>query len=498
MKAPKSGADKNKEFGMSPTIVWFRQDLRLADNPALRAACERGAPVIPLYIWAPEEEGDWPPGGASRFWLHHSLYSLDESLRRLGSRLVIRHGPTLPTLFDLIRGTGADGVFWNRRYEPPIVERDTRLKHSLMEAGVQAVSCKSALMFEPHEVRTGAGAPFKVFTPFWRQCLKQPEAQAPLPAPASMAAPGRWPDSLPLQTLRLEPRIRWGENIRRHWRIGEQGAQQRLHDFIADDVDRYTQMRDRPDIRGVSRLSPFLHFGELSPRQVWTAVSRREQAAGRMTVSAAAAGFLRQLIWREFAHHLLVHFPATGTQPLRQQFAAFPWHDNAAALKRWERGQTGYPIVDAGMRELWTIGWMHNRVRMIVASFLVKDLLVHWLHGARWFWDTLVDADLANNTLGWQWTAGCGADAAPYFRIFNPVTQARRFDPDGAYVRKWVPELAQLPTAHLHAPWHAPAEVLGRSGVRLGVDYPKPLLDHDEARQRALAAWNTMRRGESS
>jgi deoxyribodipyrimidine photo-lyase len=478
---------------MSPAVVWFRQDLRLADNPALQAACESGGAVYPLFIWAPQEEGEWAPASASRYWLHHSLASLDAALRGLGSQLTIRTGPSLSTIMAFAREVGAERVLWNRRYEPAAVERDGGIKRALADAGIEAASFKAALLFEPHEVRTNAGEPFKVFTPFWRQCMKQPEPEAPTPAPCRIPPPAAWPSSMPLAQLELLPRIDWAGGIGRHWRIGEAGAQAALREFVDDGVDEYAQRRDRPDVRGVSGMSPYLHFGEVSPRQIWAAVCARERAAGRMSISAAAAGYLRQLGWREFAHHLLFHFRDTPTQPLRKEFTAFPWIEDARLLKCWERGRTGYPIVDAGMRELWTTGWMHNRVRMIVASFLVKDLLIHWLYGARWFWDTLVDADLANNTLGWQWTAGCGADAAPYFRIFNPVSQAERFDPDGRYVRQWVPELARVPGRHVHAPWRAPDEVLAAAAVRLGTDYPRPVVEHDAARQRALDAWQQIR-----
>lgn len=478
---------------MSPVLVWFRQDLRVADNPALHAACEAGEPVYPLFIWAPEEEGAWAPASASRYWLHHSLAALDAALRALGSALTIRAGASLAAITAFAREVGARRVYWNRRYEPAAVERDGLLEQALADAGIDARSFKGGLLFEPREVRTNAGEPFKVFTPFWRQCLKQPEPEAPLPVPRRIPAPARWPASRVLAELKLLPRVDWAGGIRQSWPVGEAGARAALDRFLAQGIDGYAQCRDRPDLDGVSRLSPYLHFGEVSPRQVWAAVCARELDAGRMSLSASAAGYLRQLGWREFAHHLLFHFRATPAQPLREEYAAFPWLDDAHQLECWERGRTGYPIVDAGMRELWTTGWMHNRVRMIAASFLVKDLLVHWRHGARWFWDTLVDADLANNTLGWQWTAGCGADAAPYFRIFNPVSQAERFDPDGRYVRKWVPELARLPDRHLHSPWRAPDDVLAAAGVRLGAEYPHPMVEHDLARQRALDAWQRMR-----
>jgi deoxyribodipyrimidine photo-lyase len=420
--------------GMTTSIVWFRLDLRLADNPALDAAVQRGGPVVPVFIWAPDEEGDWPPGAASRWWLHQSLEKFDAALRERGSRLIIRRGPSLAALRTLIKETGAETVFWNRRYEPALIERDKAVK-----AAVPAESFNSALLYEPWELK-----PYKVFTPFWRACGTLAEPPEPRPAPRALPAPAKWPASLKLDELKLLPKINWADGFREVWQPGEDGARAQLKRFAAGPVARYASDRDRPDLVGTSRLSPHLHFGEVSPRQVWHAATRAE--------------YRRQLGWREFAHHLLFHFPQTPTVPLRPDFEKFPWSKDGAGLEEWKRGRTGFPLVDAGMRELWTTGWMHNRVRMVTASFLVKDLLIPWQEGARWFWDTLVDADLANNTLGWQWVAGCGADAAPFFRIFNPAMQAEKFDPQGAYVRRWVP----APVA--------------------------PIVDHGAARERALEA----------
>jgi deoxyribodipyrimidine photo-lyase len=417
------------------SIVWFRLDLRLADNPALNAAVKRGGAVVPVFIWAPEEESPWPPGAASRWWLHESLTSLDTTLRTRGSRLIIRRGPSLETLRELISETGAELIFWNRRYEPALIARDKKIEDLL-----PVKSFNSALLIEPWELPK----PYRVFTPFWRACLGQIKPSAPLPVPRQIPAPRTRPESLPLASLGLQPKVDWAAGFRQAWQPGEAGANKQLRRFKRAALTGYRSGRDRPDIIGTSRLSPHLHFGEISPRQVW--------------YSAAKAEYLRQLGWREFAHHLLFHFPHTTDAPLRADFATFPWRHDAKALKAWQHGMTGFPLVDAGMRELWTTGWMHNRVRMVVASFLVKDLLIPWQEGARWFWDTLVDADLANNTLGWQWTAGCGADAAPFFRVFNPAFQAEKFDPRGVYIRRWTGE----PVA--------------------------PIVDHSMARKRALSA----------
>ena len=416
------------------TIVWFRLDLRLADNPALSAALARGV-VIPVFIWAPEEESPWSPGAASRWWLHHSLAVL---ARDLGG-LVIRRGPSLDALRQLMKETGATAVFWNRRYEPALIARDTKVKQALIADGLQVESFNSALLFEPWEIKTGSGGTYKVFTPFYRACLAA-GIVARSSGRAVLRAPRRPPESLRLDNLELLPKLNWARGF--NWQPGEAGALAALKRF---ESAKYAAHRDRPDIAGVSRLSPHLHFGEISPWRIWQTV-RNET-------------YRRQLIWREFAHHLLYHFPNTPEKPFRREFEQFPWRDDQMALRAWQRGRTGYPIVDAGMRELWTTGWMHNRVRMIASSFLVKDLLLPWQEGARWFWDTLVDADLANNTLGWQWVAGCGVDAAPFFRIFSPAAQAEMFDPKGEYRRRWASE----PVA--------------------------PVLDHSEARKRALAAF---------
>ena len=472
------------------TIVWFRQDLRLQDNPALSAAVARGVPVVPVYILDDTGEGRWPMGAASRWWLHHSLAALDAALRERGSRLVLARGDSGAVLRELIATTGADAVFWNRRYEPAAIARDKELKAGL---GVEAMSFNASLLFEPHTVKNKAGAPFQVFTPFWKHCLTL-KADEPIRLRAGdILSPAKWPRSVALDELALRPAIRWDTGFATAWTPGEAGAQARLKKFIASAMTGYADQRNRPDVDGTSALSPHLHFGEVGPRQIWAAVQASAKGSGVFPPSRGAQVFLSEVGWREFAHHLLFHFPHTPEAPLRTEFAAFPWTRDARQLRAWQRGRTGYPIVDAGMRQLWTTGWMHNRVRMIVASFLVKHLRISWQAGAAWFWDTLVDADLAGNTLGWQWTAGCGADAAPYFRIFNPLLQGAKFDPDGAYVRRWVPELAGLPAELIHCPWEAPLEVLAGARVVLGRDYPQPMVDHGEARKAALRALQELR-----
>ncbi len=475
------------------TIAWFRNDLRSADNLMLTASQERGEPIIPVFICSPDEGSPWAPGAASRWWLHQSLQSLDTDLRALGSRLILRRGPALDVLRELVSETGADTVVWNRQYEPANLERDDRVRRALSEDGLHVRWYEGALLHEPEAIATKSGEPYRVFSPFWRACLAEGEPPEPLPRPPRLSSPETWPQSLSLGELELEPTIDWAAGIRSAWDPGEKGATSQLQTFVGGAVGGYRDARDRLDLHATSQISPHLHFGELSPRQVWHSV-REEEARLSDAAVKSAEGYLRQLGWREFAHHLLYHFPFTTDEPLRSEFAEFPWEDDEEGLVAWQRGQTGYPVVDAGMRQLWEIGWMHNRARMVVASFLVKDLLIPWLDGARWFWDTLVDADMANNTLGWQWTAGCGADAAPFFRIFNPVLQGLKFDPDGEYVRRWVPELSELPTPWIHKPWEADQDVLTAANVSLGKDYPHRLVDHAEARDRALAALDTIKK----
>ncbi len=479
---------------MSATILWFRQDLRVDDNAALKAARDRGQAVIPVYILDDVGEGDWTLGGASRWWLHHALAALDQSLRELGSRLFLFSGDAGEILAALVRETGAGAVYWNRRYEPASIARDSQIKASLLRGHIEARSFNSSLLFEPHTIANKQGKPFQVFTPYWRHCLALPVPEA-VKSGGAVETPRSMAGAVALESLGLLPRIPWDRGFREVWQPGEAGGRARLKRFVAKAAAQYDDARNIPGIDGTSRLSPWLHFGEIGPRQVWAAVAAQSRTSGVFPASSGARVFLSEIGWREFAHHLLFHFPATPQAPLREEFARFAWASDphGRKLRAWQQGLTGYPIVDAGMRQLWATGWMHNRVRMVVASFLVKHLRLPWQRGAEWFWDTLVDADLASNTLGWQWSAGCGADAAPYFRIFAPVLQGQKFDPDGAYVKTWVPELAQLGPKWIHAPWEAPAEVLATAGVDLGRTYPRPVVDHAEARAAALAAFKALR-----
>jgi len=475
-------------------IVWFRQDLRLADNPALTEALKRGFSVIPVYIHAPDEEGKWTTGGATKFWLHQSLKSLANDLRSHKSHLILRQAhSSLDELRKLIHETGATAIFWNRRYEPAVIERDSKIKESLSEQNVEVHSFNASLLFEPWTIKNKSDKPFRVFTPFWRHCSSLSEPALPLPIPANIKSPSKFPCTGILDDFELEPKIKWAEGIRKAWTPGEEGAHAQLEKLIGNVLQNYSEGRNRPDRVGVSRISPHLHFGEIGPRQIWHRVKHEVGTKGGAKSKEGAQIYLKEIVWREFAYHLLYHFPHTQSLPLDENFEHFPYKRDARSLKRWQKGLTGYPLVDAGMRELWHTGWMHNRVRMVVSSFLVKDLLLPWQTGAKWFWDTLVDADLASNTMGWQWVAGCGADAAPFYRVFNPTLQGKKFDPNGDYVRKWVPELAGLEGDKIHTPWLLSDEELDQAGIVLGESYPTPIVDHAAARLRALDALKSIK-----
>ncbi len=444
---------------MPPVIFWFRRDLRLADNIALSRAVETGRSIIPVYVVDSQDVG-----GAGRWWLHHSLASLDQALGRVGSSLVLRAGAPERVLADIAAATGADTIFCNRRYEPESRDQERRLADL---PGVELDGSDDNLISTPSALRTLSGGYYRVFTPFWKASSGLGDPATPLAAPATLNGARHDLPSEPLDSLGLLPgKPDWAGGLRDTWTPGEPAALQ-LVDELAPTVAGYAANRDRPDLDVTSRLSPHLHFGEVSSRQVWHGVRRLEAHGGL----AGAEAFLRQLYWREFSAYLLFNFPQLPTSPLRPEFEFFPWSDDEEHLRAWQQGKTGFPIVDAGMRQLWHTGWMHNRVRMIVASFLVKDLMIPWQRGAEWFLDTLVDADLANNSASWQWVAGCGSDAAPYFRVFNPDLQAQKFDPNGDYVRRWIPELS------------------GKSGDL----YPNPIVDHREARQRALEAYDVVK-----
>jgi len=469
---------------MNTALVLFRRDLRLVDNPAWSAACAGHAQVLPVFIHADGDDA-WPAGAASRWWLHHSLAALDHDLHDAGAGLHLRRGEPLGTLRELIVQSDASAVYWNRLYEPATIKRDTHIKSALQSDGIAVHSHNAALWCEPWQIATRQGQPYKVFTPYWRNLRPHLQPVEPLPAPR---VPG-WqvlPGGLPLAALELLPRIDWASGLNESWQPGEAGAHELLEVFGDDAIGDYAHARDLPARHGTSRLSPHLHFGEISPRQIHFELDRRAHAFDAKR-RPDIEPYLRELGWREFAHYLLYHFPHTPTDNFNTRFNHFRWAaENQSWTERWQQGRTGIPLVDAGMRELWHTGWMHNRVRMIVGSFLTKNLRQHWQHGARWFWDTLVDADLANNTLGWQWVAGCGADAAPYFRVFNPLTQAKNFDPAGDYLRRWLPELKDASLALLHEPWKD-AGLLRRSG------YPAPMVDLGQSRQQALDAYSEIR-----
>ncbi len=468
-----------------PVIVWFRRNLRLTDNAALRAASETGRPVIGVYV-----HDDEALGGASRWWLHHSLTALRQNLETIGAGLVVRCADPVEELGRLAATTGATSICYSRRYDARSRDIELRLARTAGD-DIELRAFDDDHLVAPSSLASQSGRPYKVFTPFWRAASSSLEPPPrPLPAPRRLAAPDLVVESLAIEDLGLLPRAPdWSGGLAETWTPGEAGALAQL-ERAALDAPHYSAVRDRPDLDRTSRLSPALHFGEIGPRQVWHAL---KAAAHEENSHSGIDALIRQLYWREFSHYLLYHFPSLPTKPMRPEFEHFPWVEDDALLKAWQRGRTGYPIVDAGMRQLWHSGWMHNRVRMIVASFLVKNLLVPWQRGAAWFLDTLVDADLANNSAGWQWVAGCGADAAPYFRIFNPVLQGKKFDPAGDYVRRWVPELADMPDRHVHEPWQADGLTLELAGLKPGVDYPLPIVELKPSRERALAAYDALR-----
>ncbi|HEV7456896.1 MAG TPA: deoxyribodipyrimidine photo-lyase [Roseococcus sp.] len=468
---------------MTPALIWFRQDLRLDDNPALHAVQDR--PVLACYILDDDAAGAWAHGGAQRWWLHQSLAALRDALAARGATLHLAVGKAEALLPRLAAAIGATEVHAGRLYEPWARRRDEALANGLQAEGRRLVLHTSGLLHEPHRVRTGQGKPYSVYTPFSRAIFALGEPPPPLPAPGKLHPVADAPEGLALDALGLLPERDWWREFPRHWTPGEEGARSRLQRFATRALAGYDGARNTPGVEGTSGLSPHLRFGEISPRQVWH-VAREAGARGEAT-------FLKEILWREFSYHLLWHRPELPEAPLQANFAQFPWRPDAKLLRAWQRGRTGYPIVDAGMRQLWRMGWMHNRVRMIAGSLLVKHLLQPWQEGAAWFWDTLLDGDLASNSASWQWVAGCGADAAPYFRVFNPTLQGEKFDADGAYVRHWVPELAKLPDKYLHKPWEAPDLVLRGAGIRLGVDYPRPIVEHAAGRARALEAYAALR-----
>ena len=471
---------------MKTSIVWFRQDLRIHDNPALFAACRAGK-IIPVFIFDDTLPSQHQAGAASNWWLHRALVDLNKNL---ANKLIVRSGDPLTVLLNLCDEYHINSLCWNRMYEKWAIQRDKKIKDELKHLGFEVKSFNGALLWEPMSVLKKDETPYKVFTPFYRRgCLSAEPPRIPLPKPELAFA-----DGLQVQTqsditkLNLLPTIDWDDEITRQWEVSEQAAKDKLNDFLQTGLHAYADRRNLPAMRGTSRLSPYLHFGQLSPNQAWYAIKDKL----RDTADKGADTFLSELGWREFSYYLLYHFDDIATKNFNPKFDAFPWQNNEDHIEAWQKGKTGIPIIDAGMRELWRTGYMHNRIRMVVGSFLVKNLLIDWRIGERWFWDCLLDADTASNAASWQWVAGSGADAAPYFRIFNPILQGEKFDKEGEYVKRFCPELNNMPAKYIHKPWEAPKDILRQSGVELGKNYPKPIIDLKASRQAALDAYKTL------
>lgn len=471
-------------------ILWVNNDFRLNDNEALNLAC-RFDQIVPVFFW--DDNQSLPTGGASKWWLHHAMISFSKDLKAYGSDLLALRGQAHNTLIDLARLYKAETIIWNRAYNPNNANQVKILIDKARDQKIKTIACKGNLLCEKDFLLKSDGSPYKVYSAFWRnfinkyetRCLEKPQSIPPLPS-------GAMELSVPIGQLQLLPKLNWDREFYDHWQVGETHALEVVHSFLNEGVKSYNELRDRPDLSATSKLSPHLHFGEIHPQRILFMLAKKFGPLSQLS-DQNINQYAKELLWREFSYHLLLHFPYTSRKPLNPAFEAFPYHFDKALFKAWKTGQTGYPIVDAGMRQLWRTGWMHNRVRMITASFLVKHLGINWTKGAAWFWDTLLDADLASNTQGWQWTAGCGADAAPFFRIFNPITQGEKFDPEGKYISQWCPELKKIPAKWIYRPWLAPKTELVKAGVKLGEDYPFPIVDHKEARERALANYETIR-----
>ena len=482
---------------MSKTsIIWFRQDLRHSDNPALNKAIENSDNVIALYILDEESEGIRPLGGASKWFLHQSLKSLQKNLKQeYGIELIFKKGKSISVLEDIASESKAQNIYWNRLYEPYHIKRDKQIKDKL-KAKHNVESFNASLLVEPWEIKNQTGGVYKVYTPFYKACLKEnnPRSTIKPPEKSSKKYDGNL-NSFKLDDLNLIPtKPDWSKKFHRYWQVSESDAHNMLYDFLENKVDKYGEMRNFPAQDYTSKLSPYLHFGLISPNQIYFASTYAKQKSSSQTQKEIDK-FISEIYWREFSYNLIYNFPEIPDNNFKKEFDDFPWSEYIAEnLEKWQNGQTGYPIVDAGMRELYETGWMHNRVRMIVGSFLTKHLLIHWKHGEEWFWDCLFDADLANNVSGWQWVSGCGADAAPYFRVFNPITQGQKFDPEGNYVRKWVPEISKLHKKHIQNPWEAPPEILSELDINLGKTYPKPMIDHKYGRERALKSYEKIKK----
>jgi len=470
---------------MKKLICWFRSDLRIHDNPALYNATKEGL-VLPIYILDDSNTDGLETGCASKVWLHNSLIALNQKLE---NNLIVRKGDPIKILTELVNFHIIDNIYWNRCYEPWQVDRDKKITKVFEDQGIKIKSYNASLIWEPWNILKNDGTPYKVFTPFYRNgCLGNADPKTPLPKPERISYVKN-KNSTDIRDLKLLPKTEWNKKFEKYWNIGEDGAYKRLDDFLESGLKGYKEGRNFPSKDNVSCLSPYLHFGQISPNYIWHKVISQANKGYMQDIDH----FCSELGWREFSYYLLYHFPHLPKQNLNSKFDIFPWREDKRILKLWQKGKTGIPIVDAGMRQLWEMGYMHNRVRMIVGSFLVKNLLLNWRYGEKWFWDCLVDADLANNSASWQWIAGCGADAAPYFRIFNPVTQGQKFDPEGSYTRKFVPELKNLPDKYLFNPWEAPEHILSKAGINLGIDYPKPLVDLKESRDRALMAFASLK-----
>ncbi|HEV2503666.1 MAG TPA: deoxyribodipyrimidine photo-lyase [Mesorhizobium sp.] len=483
--ASKTGFDDDND---RPAIVWFRDDLRLGDNPALTAAATGDREIICIFVHDEESDAIRPLGGAARWWLHGALQELADDLQRLGGQLWIYRGPAAVVVPQVANANNAAAVYWNRRYGLGERHADETVKSALKAQRIEARSFNGHLLYEPWSIRTGSDGPFRVFSAFWRTAHEVGAPERPLGVPAQLRLTRRrcasGPEALDLARLALEPGSPdWAKGLRANWRRGEAAAQAALQGFLQEHLTDYADIRDFPDRAATSKLSPYLRFGNISAREVWHAATAAASASNSSNIHRSLEKFQSELGWREFSYHLLYHNPQMPKQNLRPKFDQMAWRADRKALRAWQNGRTGYPLVDAGMRELWSTGWMHNRVRMVVASFLVKHLLLDWRQGESWFWDTLVDADPANNAASWQWVAGSGADAAPFFRVFNPILQGEKFDPGGEYVRRWVPELASLSASDIHRPWQA---------SKIGKTYPEKIVEQDGARQRALDAFKAL------
>ncbi|MBM7701982.1 cryptochrome/photolyase family protein [Metabacillus iocasae] len=474
-----------------PILVWIRKDLRLVDNPALFHALKDGI-AVPVYIYDEDYEREWSLGGASKWWLHQALSDFESSIHKLGGKLIIRYGDTWSQLHELIHEIKPKAIYWNRRYEPHIVEKDQQIERMTSSKKLDVKTFNAHLLHEPWEIAQKNGNPYKVFTAYYKATQKQLVSN-PVPKITQFSKIERDVYTESVSDLKLLPTINWTHTIEKTWNATENGGISLFKQFLKQKMMSYESGRDFPAKSIHSSLSPYFAFGQLSPRVLYHYLLKKAQTMHSASFQRQSEQFLRQLVWRDFAYHLLYHFPDTTVSSLNPLFTNFKWEKHEKHFNAWKKGQTGYPLVDAGMRQLWQTGFMHNRVRMVTSSFLVKHLLIHWKEGAQWFWDTLVDADLANNTLGWQWIAGSGADAAPYFRIFNPITQSEKFDHDAEYIKMWVPELRNLPNTYIHKPWETPQNVLNEAGIQLGETYPFPIVEHKAARARALERYHELK-----